>query len=352
MKLGFIVGKVYEICDNEELRKLTPKKYLRDTWGYTKLLKDRLHVDVAIAMTVKLKFPGHTVDIILPREIDVARLKQNDINFVLGFDYISIIEKFPLVRKFQGDKGKQLLRDIYKNPNSKIFPPYKHQNFIWNKQSYLTTFQKAGVPINPTLFINQKVNIPKLIQQIKQKKWSQFIIKPIGGSCGLGCDFFTLSDVEESPGLLLDYFVENSESYTDYLVQQITLGFKQYGEIKSFWIGGKFSYAINTKGSSDDPTVVPVTDKKELTQCKKLGTQVVEAIPPLFFQGKKTTPVMTRIDMLCCLNNKPKSRGKYFLNEIEEGGLAGSYTDFKGIDYPIVEVMADAYVKKAEELLN
>ncbi len=38
--------------------------------------------------------------------------------------------------------------------------------------------------------------------------------------------------------------------------------------------------------------------------------------------------------------------------EIEEGGLAGSYTDFKQITFPFVDVMADAYVRKARELLE
>ena len=32
MKLGFIVGKTNEVCDNKELRKQTPKKYLEDTY--------------------------------------------------------------------------------------------------------------------------------------------------------------------------------------------------------------------------------------------------------------------------------------------------------------------------------
>ena len=61
---------------------------------------------------------------------------------------------------------------------------------------------------------------------------------------------------------------------------------------------------------------------------------------------------MTRIDMVCCLDNKPKKSYAYYLNEIEEGGIAGTYTNAKGINYPIVEVLADAYVRKANELLK
>ena len=72
MKIGFIIGKNNEICDNPSLKKMTPKKFLFDTYNK----KKQLHTDVAIAMTVKTKFPGHIIDIILPKEISVQRLKK------------------------------------------------------------------------------------------------------------------------------------------------------------------------------------------------------------------------------------------------------------------------------------
>ena len=52
------------------------------------------------------------------------------------------------------------------------------------------------------------------------------------------------------------------------------------------------------------------------------------------------------------IDNKPKKSYAYYLNEIEEGGRAVTYTNTKGINYPIVEVLADAYVRKANELLK
>ena len=72
-------------------------------------------------MTVKTKFPGHQVDIILPKEIICSTFKKNDINFVLGYDYISTIEQDPWVPKFAGEKGQKLLVDIYKILNLKYF---------------------------------------------------------------------------------------------------------------------------------------------------------------------------------------------------------------------------------------
>ena len=349
MKIGFIVGKTNEVCGDTALKKLTPKKYLANTHNK----KNQLHVDVAIAMTVKTKFQGNTVDIILPKEISVQRLKKNDINFVLGYDYISTIEQDPWVSKFAGDKGQQLLLDIYKNPLSNIFPPFKHQDFIWNKKKYLTKFQKAQIPINPTIFVKGTVNIPKLVAQISSYKWTQFIVKPVGGCEGHGCEFFTTKDVVGEPTKLVEYFIVHAEYYEEFLVQRLTDGFKKYGEVKSFWVGGEYHYAIVTKDVPyGDSIVTPLTDKKILASCLELGTKVHKAIPPLVFNGKKTVPVMTRIDMVCCLDNKELSSYDYYVNEIEEGGLAGSYIDFKQITFPFVDVMADAYVRKARELLE
>lgn len=350
MKIGFIVGKNNEICHNKELKKITPKKYLVDCYdnGWK---KNTLQIDVAIAMTIKSRFTGITIDIILPNEISLERLKKNDINYVMGYDYVSTLIQEPYVKKFVDNPQKLL--DIYKNSDSKIYPPYSHQDFIWNKKKYLTKFKRANIPINPTIFIKGTVSIPKLLAQIASYKWSEFIVKPIGGCEGRGCGFFILQDILAEPTKLIDYFTEESETYEEYLVQRLTEGFKKYGEVKSFWIGGEFCYAINTKEVPwGDSVTKPETDEKVLEKCKEIGSKVIKAIPKSKFNGKTSTPVMTRIDMVCCLDNKPKKSYAYYLNEIEEGGIAGTYTNAKGINYPIVEVLADAYVRKANELLK
>ena len=68
--------------------------------------------------------------------------------------------------------------------------------------------------------------------------------------------------------------------------------------------------------------------------------------------GKTTTPVATRIDLTCCLDNKPLKSMEFYVNEIEEGGIAGTYINFKNVKYPMVEILADSFVKKANSLLK
>ena len=352
MKIGFIVGRDHEIYYNTELKKQTPKKYLVDCYdkGWK---RDSLQVDVAIAMTVKLKYPGITVDIILPKEMSLARLKKNDINFVVGYDYINTVNDDPPIKKFMGEQGNNKILEIYKNKESKLFPPYEHMDFIWNKKKYLTKFKKANIPINPTLFIKGQVSVPKLIGQVSSYKWTDFIIKPIGGTTSYGVGLFNLKKVIEEPTLVMDYFIVNSEKYSEYLVQPLIKGFKQHGEIKSFWINGEFSYAVNILDRSDtDYRVQEVIKPEVLQKCKDIGEQVMKTIPKLKMMGKTTTPVATRIDLTCCLDNKPLKSMKFYVNEIEEGGIAGTYINFNNVNYPMVEILADSFVKKAQSLLK
>ena len=75
-------------------------------------------------------------------------------------------------------------------------------------------------------------------------------------------------------------------------------------------------------------------------------------LPTITFNGRKTRPIMTRIDLLCCLDNQPRSSMAYYINEIEEGQICGTYTNFPNITYPLVDVLADAFVRKAVELIK
>ena len=340
MKIGFIVGKDDEIYDDEYLYSLTPKKYLVD---------ENLNTDVAIAISVKDSYPDVSVDIILPREISLQRLKKNDVNFILGYDCINQLVSEPYVKKFSGDKGNKLLKDIYSKSSSKIFPPMNFLEFVWAKDKYLTTFHKKKIPISPTIIVG-KFNIPKILGSIQQKGWKNFIIKPVGGTIAYGVEMFQLKDCLKNPLLLSEYFDEHKEYYPKFLIQERIQGFKKYGEIKMFWIQGNYSYAVNTiDRGGDDYQVKIVTNKKVLDECKKIGEKALQSLPKIKVKGKVVGPVLVRTDFTCCLNNKKYSPTNYFLNEVEHQD-AGSYVNNGNIKYPYVQVMADAFVKKAHEL--
>jgi len=347
MRIGFIVGRTEEeYYDNNNLRKQIPKKYLVDG--------KYLMVDVAIAMTAKLTYPDITVDIILPNEVSVSRLQKNFVNFPLGYDIINAILGDPFVKKFSDKKGIKNLENIYKNKKSKIFPPYEHLDFIWNKDKYMNHMMKNNIPITPSIILDN-INTDLLIKKIKENNWKKFILKPIGSTSKEGFKLFSLSKILKNKKELDDYLKSN-EYYDKFIVQEFISGFGKFGEIRMYWINGEYSYAVNTKdvGAEYEMVVTTVKDKKRLDKCIDIGKKVIENIPEIKIKGKVVKPVMNRTDFACCLGNKKISSYDYYLNEIEHQD-AGTFTNMpfhENIKYPIATILADAFVKKAQELKN
>ena len=345
MRIGFIVGRTEEeYSDVNSLAKVTPKKYLIDG--------KYLMVDVAIAMIAKLTYPNIIVDIILPKEITKTRLQKNYVNFPIGYDIINANLGDPYVKKFSTKKGIKNLENIYKNKKSKIFPPYEHLDFIWNKDKYMKHMLKNNIPITPSIILD-KININKLINDVKKNKWKKFILKPIGSTSKEGFKLFTLSKILDNKTPLENYLKEN-EYYSKFIVQEFISGFNKFGEIRIYWINEEYSYAANTKdmGEEYDMMVNPVKDKVRLQKCIEIGKKVIENIPKIKINGHIVKPVMNRTDFACCLGNKKIKSNKYYLNEIEHQD-AGTFTNIpfdNEIKYPITTILADTFVKKAYEL--
>jgi len=343
MNIGFIVGKDNEIYNDKDLKKIVNKKYL---------VYNQLQSDVAIALTVKESYPDINVDIILPKEITKSRLQKNDVNFILGYDFNSILNEDPYVEKFNKNtiKGISELLNIYSDESCKIFPPLKHLKFILDKKKYLTKLHKNNVLISTSIFYKKTNKLSNLLNQIKEYKWETFIIKPNGGTTTYGFKKFNIKNCFKDISILKNYFEENS-IYNDFIIQEYITGFKTFGEIKMFWINNKYSYAVNIIDRGEhNYQVKNIINNDVLKKCKVIGEKVINLVPPIIINKKKVLPVLLRTDLTCCLNNNVKSK-KYFLNEIEYQ-LCGSYINYSNIKYPYVPVMADAFVKKAQELID
>ena len=343
MKIGIITGKDDEVSLNKEINKLVPKKYYEN---------GAVQTDIALAYIMKTNFVGSTIDVITPREITNQRLKKNDINFIIGYDIINQINDDPHVKKFAGQKGLELLDKIYKTKTNNVFPSYPFLSLLWDKKEYLQLLEKNNIPISPTIFIKKNISVRNLLKKVSQKKWKNFIIKPIGGTIAYGLGLFNIKECSDNINILQEYFDEENKYYDDYLVQEKIDGFTKYGEIKTFWIDGKFSYAVNTPGATEpgeDYEVKEVINKDVLKQCKKIGEKIFDILPKIVFNKKKTLPVLIRIDFACCKKNNAKKPIHYFVNEIESD-IAGLYINFPNIKYPALEVLAHTYIQKANEL--
>ncbi len=344
MNIGFIVGKDDEMYDDDYLYSITPKKYLQ---------YDNLHTDVAICMVIKESYPDVNVDIILPKDISVQRLKKNKVNFILGYDCINQILGEPYVRKFAGKTGYKKLHSIYANKSAKVFPPIEFLQFIWSKDVYHNVLSRKKIPITPTITV--KNSTKNVLGPIQKKGWKEFIIKPVGGTIAVGVGRFKLNECLKDPLILKEYFDENKESYDTFLIQELIKGFKKHVEIKMYWINGEYSYCVNTPGGSgtdyEDYNVGLVKNKKVIDECKSIGEKTLKALPKIKVGTTVIKPVLVRTDFTCCKENKNHIPSNYFLNEVEHQD-AGSYVNFENIKYPYVQVMADNFVKKAYELVN
>ena len=343
MRIGIICGKDDEEYLDKNLNKTIPSKYK---------INGKVHTDVALAHIMMNSFPEHKIDIILPQEISSARLQKNSINIPVGYDVINAINDDPFIKKFSGKVGIDRLDKIYGSKQNKIFPSYEFMAFLWDKKKYLERLHKAKIPVTPSIFVKDNVKHKKLIDQIKTYKWKKFIIKPIGGTIAYGLGIFDLKECLSNPILLKEYFEENNKYYSRYIIQEKIEGFGTYGEIKSFWINGEFSYAVNTPGakSPDDSYVIKeIIDPKIKEHIIKIGKKVIEAIPNINFNKKRVVPAMVRIDFTCCLKNKTYGPTNFFVNEIESD-IAGTYINFPNVKYPMLHILADAYIKKIQEV--
>jgi hypothetical protein len=344
IKIGFIVGKDDQFYKDNVIKKSTPKKYL--AFGF------ELHIDVAIAMHIKMNYPDIHVDIILPKDITKERLKKNHVNFHIGYDCLNAINNDPFVKKFSTDEGLKEIYDIFKDKSCKIFPPYDHNNFTWNKKLYMTKYKRNNLPIPDSIFFKPNGNIKRLLNQIKTYGWTKFIMKPIGATTAFGFRKFTLNDCLKDTSLISDYLKENI-NYKEFIVQLFIKGFDKFGEIKMMWINGEFSYAVNIKRkdlSGQKEVVKFVKDKKVLEEYKQIGQKAVDLFPPIIVNKKKVKPVLVRTDFTCCLDNDHKKQ-RYYLNEVENQ-CAHTYSDKPGITYPYMQVISDTFVKKAYELIG
>ena len=106
MKIGIICGKTNEEYLDKALVKKIPKKYKSPSKGV-------ICTDVALVYLMKERFPDHTIDLIMPKDITNSRLQKNDINIPIGYDIINAINDDPYIKKFAGKSGIDKLDKIY-----------------------------------------------------------------------------------------------------------------------------------------------------------------------------------------------------------------------------------------------
>ena len=344
-RIGFIIGKDCE----DPVKKKTLKKlsYVPDDYRCD---GENIDVDVAIPFWISRHYDVD-VDIIdtVDGDLSEKRLKSNDLNFCIGFDVIT------------GDWFKHydatlptLARKIFKrSKQNKIYPPWKLQDFVYKKGPYLKKFEKAGIPIAPTMLIRSTgkfdlARSKRILNRIKKQGWGDFISKPEMGAGSVGFQKFDAEKV--TPAEFLKYLKKYYKDFPGFILQQAMKGFYKFWEIRIWWYNGKFAYAIANKAKVVTGTKEKISKrppKAIIDQCRKIGKRIFPLLPKLKGKdGKDHPPVMIRTDFGCCQGNS-MDKTKYFLNEFE---LQAANYFARHTPFPVVEKGSKAFVKTFEEM--
>jgi len=298
------------------------KEYLKNCEPGT---KGQAHADVAIPWFIKKNHPEVEVDIILPEDITLKRLKSNMVNYIIGYDVINAV--------FEGEARLQKLMKIFKACGN-LMPSWEVQEFIYYKSRYMQACIDSGVPMAPTIFaIKGKRSPAGLLKQIKARGWKKFVMKQSFMAFSLGFQKLTVEECEADPKILRNYFKEFPDC-PEYIVQEAIDGFTRNWETRCFWFNGKFLYAIANKAavSTEDGAEHIITGddipEEYLENAKRIGEQALKVLPELKAPNGATVPMtLIRTDVGCSdspihdINTNWDPAGKtFFLNEIEYGG--------------------------------
>eukprot|EP00450_Noctiluca_scintillans_P011543 CAMPEP_0194483738 /NCGR_PEP_ID=MMETSP0253-20130528/5254_1 /TAXON_ID=2966 /ORGANISM="Noctiluca scintillans" /LENGTH=425 /DNA_ID=CAMNT_0039323423 /DNA_START=59 /DNA_END=1336 /DNA_ORIENTATION=- len=337
IRVGFIVGKDTDVVEDPKYAALGgdvsfladfPDKYRVDPVSHEYLMDcdpgtvGHAHADVAIAWWVKKHFGDIEVDLIAPVDITLKRLKSNAINFIMGYNAVSVAIE-------NNCEAPRMLKAFRKCGNT--VPTLELEDFISQKSRYMRACMDAGVPMAPTIFAPKGKRSPaSLLHQITQRGWKHFVMKQSESGFSLGFVKLSVESCQRDPSILKTYFKDYA-SCPEYVVQEAIDGFTRNWETRCFWYNGEFLYAIANMAAvsvSDGAERIITGDdipKEFLENAKRIGREAIKALPPLKAPTGQTVPmVLVRTDIGC--SDSPiydrnthwnPNQKTFFLNEIE-----------------------------------
>lgn len=164
----------------------------------------------------------------------------------------------------------------------------------WNsRKTYLADLSKAGLPVIPTAWIHDSNN-SSLLQVLKERQWTEAIIKPSIGLATSGVKR-TNKDSAAADQLHVDKLLESSEV----MVQEYLASVHQYGERALIFIDGKYSHTVRKA-----PFQI-------LAAAGQAGESRAECNPEEIETAKSflgyldSTPLYARVDLVRDASNKP-----------------------------------------------
>jgi len=210
-----------------------------------------------------------------------------------------------------GQEYYEGFRKTLMKTNAKVFPSPKIQDFIIKKHQYMRYLKNKGYEIPPTYFIKpESYKIQTIMRFIEKNEFRNIVIKP--ELVGFKKGFKIIKNVTQKK--VGDYLQKmKKEGYKNVLIQPFLEDFNKFGEIKTYWVGGKhlYSYKQQWKGSDGVFYQQDKINKQLLKKCLDTAKSVIVDLEKDYEEL-----IHVRIDFACCVDNENHCRD-FFINEIE-----------------------------------
>jgi len=245
------------------------------------------------------------------------------------------------------------VEQAFRSRNSRLWPEWDLQNWIYRKDVYLQACSRAKIPIIDTIFVTNGIVGTDVLRSVCTMGWDRFFIKPsFLGSFGCSTGKFETSACVEDPSILDKFQEENGKGYSCFLVQRYMTkpDGKVFDEIRNFFIDGEWAFAVYTDGTDDD-AVYEQPQGSLLDATREIaGRAYRELLKVARWRGKHFVPPITRVDVgVLPANGEGRAAFQVFINEIEmeAATLLPRYCPFD-----LVQRLCEVYPHKIVRLLT
>lgn len=200
---------------------------------------------------------------------------------------------------------------ILKKTKAKVFPSQKMQQFIVDKHKYMKYLKSKKYDITPTQFIKaNNYNIKTIMKFIQKNNFKTIIIKPELGAFKKGFSLIKNPTEKKINDKLQSL---KKQGYKNLLIQSFLQEFNKYGEIKTYWVGGKHLYSYRQRWEKGYGVFEPqeMIDKQLLKKCHQTAKKLIQDL-----KNDHEDLIQIRIDFACCIDNDNPCRD-FFINEME-----------------------------------
>jgi len=278
--------------------------------------------DVSIAEYIKFNYGSDfDIDYIHPKDITEARLKSNDINFLLIYDLLEAFHIEKTMNTFQR------FRDALQRAGN-VFPNVEYQQLINSKITYYNYLHEKGIPIVPTITITShqwKDRVKQLagkggalaatveiINEIQRRGLENYICKPEYGQEAHAVQFFDVTNTKAET--VKDHFEWNFSKYPGIIIQENIDDFgenENSPELRMYFVGHRYQYTTvlfdtGCKTLVDEGGTLKLPACINFLACKALAMRTVKCMPDvtLMRNGRNILmpKLLTRVDIGCIRN--------------------------------------------------